>query len=164
MKNFTNFTALIVSLCLDYIKTYGEEFHFNNDTDSRGFSTLETSDTDLYSFEAQYKGTHVLGLITPNVPLIEAEHKNGMCPIVLRIYNADELMSVAGALDNEGFFTRIPSDNEITPLCMMNSDGVIAYKNNVENKCMCNPYQSISEGKARGLAFSAAFNTPLIEE
>lgn len=164
MKNFTNFTALIVSLCLDYIKTYGEEFHLNNDTDSRGFSTLDTSDTDLYSFEAQYKGTHVLGLITPNVPLIEAEHKNGMCPIVLRIYNAGELMRVVGALDDEGFFTRIPSDDEITPLCMMNSDGVIAYKNNVENKCMCDPYQSISEGKARGLAFSTAFNTPLIEE
>lgn len=158
MKNFKNASTLIVSLCLDTLKNNGADFALNNDTDSRGLSNIADTDGDLFSFECEFRGTPVLGLVTPNVKEIEAQHNARSCAFVIRIYKTEEIKKVKGVLDNEGFFTRIPDFSEIIPIILMTSIGCIAYNGYGDF------YQSGEELEMRERCFSAAFDTPLCEE
>ena len=127
MKNYTSFSELVVSLCLDTIKNQGEEFHLNNDTDSRGFSDIADTSADLLSFECKINHEKALGLITPNAEQIKVDHRNGVRPIVLRVYRLADIERVKGVLDNEGFFTRIPSNSEIVPTYEMDDSGFVLF-------------------------------------
>lgn len=137
MKNYETASALVTALCLNVLKYQGEEFELNNDTDSLGNSAKNGANGDLLSFEGEYKGERVLGLITPDSALI-----------VVRAYRLVDVQK-SDVLE-EGFFTRIPSRNEIEPLFTMDKNGNIVGEVNAN--------ENVLTKEMRALTFFAAFN------